>query len=121
MNQTVDAEGSVVIDLQRTKHVNCMSQIDGCQIELIEVDEDWAGPNVQYSDVNQTDDDDSSVEYINADRQNIEYVNCVSRTDECQIELIEVDDDLVDQNVKYSGEKRTVVVASSTELMDVDE
>lgn len=120
INQNVDAEGSAVIDLQRTEHVNCMSQIDSCQIELIEVDEDWAGPNVQYSDVNQTDDDDSSVEYMNVDRQDTEDVNCMSRIDDCQIELIEVDDDWVDQNVQYSDTYQSSDADSSDELMNFE-
>ncbi len=114
--QYSDVNQTVVMDLQRAEHVNCVGQIDDSQIELIDVDDDWDNPNVQYFDVHQTEDDDSSVQELN--RQITEDVNCVSQMDDCQIELIEVDDDCADQNVQYFEDKQAVVAASSTELMD---
>lgn len=91
MNQTDDDDNSfeyMNVDRQNTEDVNCRT--DDCQIDLIDVDYDCVDENVQYSDTYQSSDADSSVELMNFEMPSAE--NCMNHSDDCQVDLIEVND-----------------------------
>lgn len=84
-----------------------MNGTDDDLVDLIEVDDDWVDQNVQYSDMYQSSDADSFVELMNFEMPSAEEVDCMNHSDDCQVDLIEVNDVYVQCNKCHNANSPT--------------